>query len=159
MAVSPIPEGFRSITPSLVCSPCADAIEFYKRAFGAEEIVPRMSGPDGTVAHAEIRIGDSIVMLGDEWPDAPTKAPTSVGGVSTAALFIYTDDVDALWQQALDAGCEVVYPLELQFYGDKGGRLRDPFGHTWGLSQHVEDVSAEEMERRMAAMYEDPAGS
>ena len=157
--VSAIPQGFHSVAPALVCSPCADAIEFYKRAFGAEEIPPRMSGPDGSVAHAEIRIGDSIVMLGDEWPDGPTKAPTSIGGVSTAALFIYTEDVDALWQRALDAGCDVVFPLELQFYGDKGGRVRDPFGHTWGLAQHVEDVSPEEMERRMAAFYEEDSAS
>lgn len=116
-----------------------------------------MSGPDGVVAHAEMQIGDSVVMLSDEWPDVPTQSPTTLGG-STAALFIYTDDVDALWERAIAAGAEVVYPLELQFYGDKGGRVRDPFGHTWGLGQHVEDVSPEEMERRMAAFYENPAG-
>ena len=155
MSVSPIPQGFHSVTPSLVCSPCADAIEFYKRAFGAEEIEPRITAPDGTVAHAEIRVGDSIVMLGDESPGGPTQAPTSIGGVSTAALFIYTEDVDKMWQQALDAGCEVVFPLELQFYGDKGGRVRDPFGHTWGLAQHIEDVTPEEMERRMASFFTD----
>lgn len=141
------------VTPALVVKPCAAAIEFYKKAFGAEEILPRMTGPDGSVGHAEIRIGSSVVMLGDEWPDSPTTSPTSLNGTSVT-LFIETDDVDALWQQALEAGAEVVYPLELQFYGDKAGRLRDPFGHQWGLTQHVEDVSAEEMERRMAAFYE-----
>ena len=154
MPAPPVPDHLRSVTPAITCSPCADAIDFYVRAFGAEEIGPRMQGPDGTVAHAELRIGDSVVMLGDPWPDGPTQAPTDLGG-STAALFIYTDDVDTLWQQALDAGAEVVFPLELQFYGDRAGRVRDPFGHTWGLSQHVEDVSEEEMERRMAAFYDD----
>lgn len=154
MGVSPIPEGRQSVTTSIVCSPCADAIEFYQRALGAEEIEPRMTGPDGSVGHAEIRIGDTVIMLADEWPGGPTQAPTTLGG-STAALFIYTDDVDALWDRAIAAGAEEVFPLELQFYGDKSGRLRDPFGHTWALSQRVEEVSEEEMERRMAAFYED----
>ena len=154
MATSPVPEDLHTVTPSLVCTPCADAIDFYQRAFGAEETGERMTGPDGSVGHAEIRIGDSVIMLGDEWPGGPTQSPTTLGG-STAALFIYTDDVDALWRRAIDAGAEEVFPLEVQFYGDKSGRVRDPFGHTWGLGQHVEDVSAEEMRRRMAAFYED----
>jgi PhnB protein len=158
MAVDPVPAHLRTITPHLVCTPCAEAIDFYERAFGAEEVMPRMTGPDGAVGHAEIRIGDSVVMLADEWPDGPVRSPTSLGG-TTAALFVYTDDVDALWQRAVDAGAEVVYPLETQFYGDRGGRLRDPFGHTWGLAQHVEDVSDEEMARRMAAFYEDEGTS
>lgn len=153
MAVSPIPENLHSVTPSIVVSPCAEAIDFYVRAFGATELGPRMTGPDGLVGHAEIRIGDSIVMLGDPWPDGPTRAPSELGA-STSALFIYTDDVDTLWKRAVDAGCEVVFPLEVQFYGDKSGRIQDPFGHTWGLGQHVEDVSEEEMERRMAQFYE-----
>lgn len=154
MAVDPVPEHLATVTPSLVCTPCKDAIDWYLRAFGAEEVGPRMQGPDGTVAHAEIRIGNSVVMLADEWPDGPTKSPTNIGG-STAAMFIYTDDVDAMWERAIAEGAEEIFPLELQFYGDKGGRIRDPFGHTWGLAQHVEDVSPEEMERRMAAFYED----
>lgn len=154
MAVSPVPEDRHSVTPSLVCTPCAEAIDFYVRAFGAEEIGERMVGPDGSVGHAEIRIGDSVIMLGDEWPDGPTQAPSTLGG-STAALFIYTDDVDTMFQQALDAGAEQVFPLEVQFYGDKSGRVRDPFGHTWGLGQHIEDVSPDEMQRRMAAFYDD----
>lgn len=149
-----MPERLGSVTPSLVCTPCADAIEFYKRAFGAEEIGPRMTGPDGSVGHAEIRIGDSVIMLADEWPGGPTQSPTTLGG-TTAALFIYTDDVDALWEQAIAAGAEEVFPLELQFYGDKSGRVRDPFGHTWGLGQQVEKVDDEELRRRMAAFYED----
>lgn len=153
MTTNPVPDGLRTVTISLTITPCADAIDFYVRAFGAVEIEPRMTGPDGLVGHAEIRIGDSVLMMGDEWPDGPTRSPATLGG-STAAVFLYVDDVDALWERAVDAGCEVVYPLELQFYGDKGGRVRDPFGHTWGLAQHVEDVSPEEMERRMAAVYE-----
>jgi PhnB protein len=115
-----------------------------------------MTGPDGLVGHAEIRIGGSVIMLGDEWSGAPTQSPTTLGG-STAALFIYTDDVDALWQRAIDAGAEEVFPLEVQFYGDKSGRVRDPFGHTWGLGQTVEEVSDEEMERRMTEFYSDAA--
>jgi PhnB protein len=153
--VSPADQPQRqSVTASLTVSPCAEAIDFYRRAFGAQECAPRMTMRDGTVAHAEIRIGDSVVMLGDEWPDGPTQAPSRLGG-STAALFVYTDDVDTLWQQALDAGAEVVFPLEMQFYGDKAGRVRDPFGHTWGLGQHVEDVDEDEMQRRMAAFTAD----
>jgi PhnB protein len=148
-----LPDHLGSVTPSLTVSPCAEAIEFYEKAFGAEEIEPRMTGPDGAVAHAEIRIGDSVIMLGDEWPDGPTQSPKTLDG-SSAALFIYTDDVDALWSRAIAAGCEEVFPLEMQFYGDKGGRVRDPYGHTWGLAQHIEDVSPEEMERRMAQFYE-----
>ncbi|REK22710.1 MAG: VOC family protein [Actinobacteria bacterium] len=148
-----VPAHLNTVTPSLTVTPCAEAIEFYKKAFGAEEIEPRMTGPDGVVAHAEIRIGDSVIMLGDEWPDGPTASPRTLGG-SSSAIFIYTDDVDSLWKRAIEAGCEEVYPLEMQFYGDKGGRVRDPFGHTWGLGEHVEDVSPEEMERRMQEFYE-----
>lgn len=154
MAVSPTPENRFSVTPALVCTPCADAIDFYARAFGAEEVGSRMTGPDGLVGHAEIQIGDTVIILGDEWPGGPTKSPTSLGG-SSASLFINTTDVDALWERAVSAGAEVVFPLEMQFYGDKAGRVRDPFGHTWGLGQHVEDVSDDEMRRRMAAFYDE----
>lgn len=156
MAVSPVPEHLHTVTPSLVCTPCAEAIDFYQRAFGAEEISPRMTGPDGSIGHAEIRIGDSVIVLADEWPGGPTQSPTTLGG-STAALFIYTDDVDTLWRRAIDAGAEEVFPLEVQFYGDRSGRVRDPFGHTWGLGQSIEDVSDEEMDRRMAQFYADTA--
>lgn len=144
----------RSITASLTVTPCAEAIEFYVRAFGAQEIAERMTGPDGLVGHAELRIGDTIIMLGDEWPDGPTRSP-SVLGATTVALHIETEDVDALWERALAAGAEVIYPLQMQFYGDRSGRLRDPFGHSWGLGQHVEDVDDAEMARRMAAFYEE----
>lgn len=154
MTTDPKPQKPQSVTVSLTVTPCAEAIDFYVRAFGAQEIEPRMTGPDGLVAHAELRIGDSVIMLGDEWPDGPTLSPRSLGG-STAAVFLYVDDVDSIWERALGAGAEVVFPLEMQFYGDKGGRVRDPFGHTWGLAQHIEDVSPAEMERRMAAFYEE----
>ena len=153
MAVSPVPDRLHTVTTSIVCTPCAAAIDFYERAFGAEEVGPRMTGPDGSIGHAEIRIGDTVIMLADELPDGPTQAPTTLGG-STAALFIYTDDVDALWQRALDAGAEVVFPLEVQFYGDKSGRVKDPFGHTWGLGQQIEEVDEDEMRRRMTAFYD-----
>jgi PhnB protein len=137
----------------MVVSPCAEAIEFYKQAFGATEIEPRMTGPDGMIGHAEINIAGTVVMLADEWPDGPTQAPSTLGG-TTVGLFIYSDDAPELWQRAIDAGAEVVFPYELQFYGDEGGRLRDPFGHSWGIARHVEDVSPEEMERRIASFYE-----
>lgn len=150
MSESGSPPSYRAVTPSLTITPCGDAIEFYVKALGAEEVGPRMTMPDGLVAHAEIRIGDSMVMLSDEWPGGPTRSPRTLNG-STSALFLYFDDVDPAWDRAVDAGMEVVYPLELQFYGDKSGRLMDPFGHTWGLGQHVEDVDDEEMARRMAA--------
>ena len=149
MPVDPVPEQYGSVTPSLTVSPCAEAIEFYARAFAAVETAPRMTGPDGRVAHAEIRIGDRLVMLSDESPEAPTRSPRSLGA-TTAVMFVYTDDVDAMWERAIAAGATEIFPLELQFYGDKGGRIEDPFGHQWGLAQHVEDVSPEEMERRTA---------
>ena len=152
MPVDPVPEQYGSVTASLTVSPCADAIEFYVQAFGAVETVPRMTDPSGRVAHAEIRVGDTIVMLADETPDSPTKSPRTAG-TTTAVMFVYTDDVDAMWEQAIGAGAREIYPLELQFYGDKGGRIEDPFGHQWGLAQHVEDVSTEEMERRTADYF------
>lgn len=154
MTVSPVPPGRGDVTPSMTVDPCADAIDWYIRVFDAVETETRMTGPDGRVAHAEIRIGSSVIMLADPWPDGPTKAPTEVGGASTMSLFLYRGDADVVWDRAVEAGAEVVYPFELQFYGDEGGRIRDPFGHTWGIGRHVEDVSEEEMARRMAAFYE-----
>ncbi len=145
------------VVTSLTVTPCADAIDFYVAAFGAVEVMERMVMPDGLVAHAEIEVEGTRIMLGDEWPDAPTKSPASLDGASTATLFIYTDDVDALWDQALAAGAEVVFPLEDQFYGDRAGRVRDPFGHTWGLGQQIEQLSDEEMSERMASWTDDDA--
>lgn len=154
MTTPAVPDRLGSVVASLVATPCAEAIEFYQQAFGATEVGPRMTGPDGVIAHAELDIEGTVVMVADEWPDGPTQAPTSVGG-STMALFIYSERAPELWQKAIDAGAEVVFPFEKQFYGDEGGRLRDPFGHTWGIGRHVEDVSDEEMARRMASFYED----
>lgn len=154
MADNAIPGHLASVTPSLVVTPCAEAIDWYVEVLGAVEDGPRMTGPDGLVGHAEIRIGDSVIMLADEWPDGPTSSPRTLGG-STAALFLYADDIKTVWDRAIAAGAEEIYPLELQFYGDLSGRICDPFGHTWGLGQHMEDVSEDEMEQRMAAFYEE----
>ncbi len=154
MAVDPVPPNVHSVTASLVCSDAAKAIDWYTEVFGATEIGPRMTGPDGSVGHAEIRIGGTTVMLGDEWPDGPTPSPTTLGGTAVA-LFVYDADSDAMWERALANGAEVLFPYEKQFYGDIGGRIRDPFGHQWGIGRHVEDVSEEEMARRMATFYED----
>ncbi|MGI9017261.1 MAG: VOC family protein [Euzebya sp.] len=154
MAVSPIPANMRSVTSSLVLNDCAAAIDWYVKVFGAEEITPRMTGPDGKVGHAELRIGDTVFMMGDEWPGGPTPSPATLGGTAVA-LFIYSADADQIWQRAMDNGAEELFPYELQFYGDKGGRIRDPFGHQWGIGIHVEDVSDEEMAKRMASFYDE----
>jgi PhnB protein len=144
-AVRAIPEGYHSITPAIVCKGAARAIEFYKEVFHAKEI-SRMSGPGGTIGHAEIQIGDSRLMLNDEFPGmAHAPGPTPV---TSNSLFVYSDDVDALFERAVKAGAKVEMPLQNQFWGDRYGKVRDPFGHQWGLAQHVEDVAPAEMERR-----------
>ena len=150
-SVRPIPEGYHSVTPGLTVKNAAEAIEFYKRAFGAVEL-GRMSSPDGQhVWHAEIKIGDSRVMLGDEFPDmGDCRAPSSIGGTSVS-LHIYVEDADAAFQRALDAGATVSMPLMDAFWGDRYGKLVDPFGHSWGIATHQEEVSDEEMKRRAAA--------
>jgi PhnB protein len=145
MSVNAIPEGFHSITPSIVCQGAARAIEFYKEVFHAKEN-SRMTGPGGTIGHAELQIGDSRLMLSDEFPGM-TAAPTG-NGPSSGALHVYTADVDALFERAVKAGCKVEAPLQNQFWGDRYAKVRDPFGHTWGLAQHIEDVAPGEMERR-----------
>ena len=153
-AVNPVPEQYHSVNPRLVVRNGAAAIGFYRKAFGAEELGERFIGPAGEVIHAELRIGDSVVMITDEGgDDAPARSPESVGGVVTAIMALYWTDVDAAWERAVAAGAEVVYPLAAQFYGERGGRLRDPFGHQWMLSQHIEDVSPEEMKRRAAELF------
>lgn len=147
-AVRAIPEGFHTITPSIVCKGAARAIEFYKEVFHAKEIM-RMSGPGGSIGHAELQIGDSRLMLSDEFPGtahAPGATP-----VTSSALFVYSDNVDALFDRAVKAGSKVEMPLQNQFWGDRYGKIRDPFGHQWGLSQHVEDVAPAEMESRSKA--------
>jgi PhnB protein len=149
--VSPVPAGYHTVTPYISVKGAAKALEFYRRAFGAEVLV-RMDMPDGRVGHAEIKIGDSHVMLADEsdMDDAVAKSPETLGG-TTCALMIYLDDVDARFKRAVDAGATVKRPVQDQFYGDRTGTLQDPFGHVWTLGMHVEDVSPDEMKRRMAA--------
>jgi PhnB protein len=134
--VKPIPDHLHTVTPRLAV-PGADAIDFYARAFGAEQLRDVFSGPDGELIHVEIRIGDSVVMLTGESDMA--RAPG--GGPVTAIMATYWEDVDAAWERAVAAGAEVIYPLEDQFYGERGGRLRDPFGHQWMLSKVIEEVS------------------
>jgi PhnB protein len=151
--MSPIPEHLHTVTPRLVVRDGAAAIAFYVRAFGAEEIGDRFTGPDGEVIHAEVRIGDSVVMITEDAAEGPVAAPERVGGVVTCVMALYWEDVDAAWERAVGAGAEVIYPLEDQFYGERGGRLRDPFGQQWMMSQHIEDVSAAEMSRRAAELF------
>jgi PhnB protein len=146
--MKPVPEHLHTVTPRLVVGD--GAIDFYARAFGAEALGESFTGPDGALIHAEVRIGDSVVMLTGEADEA--RSPASLGGVSTI-LATYWEDVDAAWERAVAAGAEVIYPLDDQFYGERGGRLRDPFGHHWMLSQVIEEVTPEEMERRAAELY------
>jgi PhnB protein len=152
--ISPVPEHLHTVTPRLVVRNGAAAIDFYCAAFGAVEIGERFRGPQGELIHAEVRIGDSVVMITDEADNgAPAKSPESLGGVVSAIMATYWEDVDVMWERAIAAGAEVVYPLENQFYGERGGRLRDPFGQQWMLSQRIEDVSHEEMNRRAASLF------
>jgi PhnB protein len=146
MGVKAIPEGYNTVSAYLGVDNAAEAIEFYKRAFGAKERL-RMDGPGGTIAHAEIEIGDSVIMVSDPFPQSPVKSPRQLGGISSS-LLIYTEDVDELMQQAVDAGAKVTMPAEDQFWGDRFGRVEDPFGHNWQIATHVEDVPPEEMAKR-----------
>ncbi len=153
MAVSPVPEGYHTLKTYLAVEDAARAIDFYKEAFGAEETV-RMPGPDGSVAHAELQIGDSKLMLSDPFPQSDVRPPTERGG-PTASVFMYVDDADAVFERAQAAGATVAMPLENMFWGDRFGSLADPFGHVWSVATHVEDVPEEEMaERASAAMAE-----
>jgi PhnB protein len=144
--VSPIPKGYHSVTPYITVSDGAKALDFYTRAFGAK-VTERMPGPGGKMMHAEFRVGDSVVMLSDEFPQGGTKSPQSLGG-SSGSVFMYVPDVDAAFKRAVDAGCQVAMPLMNMFWGDRFGKLIDPFGHHWGLATHKEDVSPAEMKRR-----------
>ena len=147
--VKPIPEGYHTVTPYLICKDAAKAIDFYKAAFGATELF-RMADPSGKVGHAEIKIGDSPIMLADEYPDMKYLGPESLGGTPVSIL-LYVEDVDALAAQAVAAGATVIEPVTDKFYGDRMGSLADPFGHRWHIGTHKEDVTPEEMEKRMAA--------
>ena len=145
----PIPDGYHTVTPYLIVKDAAKAIEFYKKSFGATELL-RMAQPDGTIRHAEIRIGDSPVMLADEFPEMDARSPQSIGG-SPVSIFLYVEDVDTIFSQAVAAGAKVRRPVADQFYGDRTGGVEDPFGHVWYIATHTEDVSPEEMRKRAAA--------
>ena len=146
--ISPVPKGYHSVTAYITVGDGAQALDFYTRAFGAK-VTERMPGPGGKLMHAEFRVGDSVVMLSDEFPQGGTKSPPSLGG-SSGSLFLYVPDVDAAFKRAVDAGCQVAMPLMNMFWGDRFGRLVDPFGHHWGLATHKEDVSPAEIKRRAA---------
>jgi len=144
----PIPDGYHTATPYLIVNDAAQAIEFYKEAFGATELL-RMAKPDGKIGHAEIRIGDSTIMLADEFPEMGARSPQSFGG-SPVSIFLYVENVDAVFAQTVAAGAVVQRPVADQFYGDRMGGVKDPFGHAWYIATHVEEVSPEEMRKRAA---------
>jgi len=156
MKPKPIPEGYHSVTPAVIVHDGAGALDFYKKAFGAEEVLRMPMGDK--IGHAEIKIGDSIVMLSDEWPDMGFLGPRTRGG-TTVSLMIYVEDVDSAFKRAVDAGGTAERHVENQFYGDRSGTLIDPFGHRWTISTHIEDVEPAEMNRRMEEWTKAHAGS
>ena len=155
--VKPVPEGFHSVTPYLFVRSAASAIDFYKNIFGATEIM-RMPGSNGKIMHAELRIGDSIVMLADENPQTGVMSPQTIGGFSVG-MHLYVENVDQVIQKAVESGAKLLRPIKNQFYGDRSGSVLDPFGHMWSVATHVEDVSPEEMRKRMTAAVGQAAGS
>jgi PhnB protein len=149
--VKPIPDDYRGVTPYLCCQDAAAAIDFYKRAFGATEVM-RVAGPGGKIGHAEIRIGGAPIMLADECPDMSFRSPQALGG-SPVILHFYVEDVDALFNQAVSAGAKTLNAVEDKFYGDRAGKLEDPFGHVWYIATHKEDIPEEELQKRAAAAF------
>ena len=147
MAVKPIPDGYSTVTPYLIVKGAANALDYYKMAFDAQEIM-RMPGPDGKIAHAEIQVGTSRIMLADESPQMGHQSPLTLGG-SGAGLMLYVTDADDTFKRAVSGGGKVVQPVKDQFYGDRSGTVADPFGHQWTIATHVEDVAPEDMKRRM----------
>ncbi len=150
MKINPIPAGYHSVTPYLIIKGAARALDFYQRAFGATELM-RIPGPGDQIGHAEMLLGDSHIMLADECPQMKALSPQTIGG-TPVLLHLYVPDADAMFAQAIAAGASVEEPMENKFYGDRSGSVLDPFGHRWTLSTHVEDVSPEEIGRRLAAM-------
>ncbi len=150
MSTKPIPDGYHTVTPYLTVKNGAAALDFYERAFGADVFL-RMEGPGGKIMHAEFRIEGSPIMMSDECPEMGATSPETLGGVSSS-LMIYLENVDARFERAIAAGGIVERPLKDQFYGDRSGTLKDPFGHRWTLATHVEDIAPDEMNRRAAAM-------
>jgi PhnB protein len=150
--VKAIPDGRGHAIPYLCVKGAAEAIEFYKKAFGATEVM-RMGQPDGRIGHAEIKIGNAPIMLADEFPEMGVLSPQTLGG-TPVTIHLYVEDVDALAKQAIAAGARVLRPIGDQFYGDRGGKLEDPFGHAWWIATHKEDLSPEEMQKRAAALFD-----
>ena len=148
MAVKPIPDGYPQVTPYLFVDGAQAAIDFYTSVFGATERM-RMPGPDGRIGHADLRLGESLLMVADEFPEMGGRSPRTVGG-SPVIISLYVEDVDAVFERAVQAGATVVRAVETQFYGDRAGQFEDPFGHQWSVATHVEDVPPDEMERRAA---------
>jgi PhnB protein len=157
MPVRPVPEGYSTVTPYLIVAGAARAIDFYTRVFNAKELM-RFAGPGDTIGHAEIQIGDSRIMLADEHPQMGYRSPKALGGSATS-IMLYVEDVDRVFKRAVDAGATTHQELKDQFYGDRSGTVIDPFGHVWTIATHVEDVSPEEMQRRMEAQSAAPATS
>ena len=155
--VKPIPDGYPRVSPYLCIDGAADAIEFYTKVFGATERT-RMPAPEGKIGHAELQIGDSVIMLSDEFPEMGNRSPKSVGG-TPVILSVYVEDVDGVFGQAIDLGAKSVQEVENQFYGDRSGQFEDPFGHRWSVATHLEDVSADEMAKRAAETMGEAEGS
>jgi len=151
--VKHVPDTYTDVTPYLCCNNAASAIEFYKSVFAATELM-RIAQPDGAIGHAEIKIGKSVIMLADEFPEMDVRSPQSLGG-SPVSILLYVEDVDAVVAKALAAGSKLQSPVTDQFYGDRSGKLTDPFGHVWMIATHIENVSPEEMQKRAAARYGD----
>jgi PhnB protein len=145
----PIPDGYPRVAPYLFIDGASAAIDFYRSVLGAKERT-RMAGPDGRIFHAELEVGDSMIMLGDQNPDMDVRGPRAIGG-TPMMMHVYIEDVDSVFERAIGAGAKVLRPVEDQFYGDRSGRFEDPFGHRWDVAKHVEDVPPEEMEKRAAA--------
>jgi PhnB protein len=156
MPVKPIPDGYHTVTPYLIVNGAAKALAFYQQAFGAKELF-RMEQPGGKIGHAEFKIGDSPIMLADEFPEMGARSPQSLGGTPVSIL-LYVENVDQMTEQAVAAGAKILRPLKNQFYGDRSATLADPFGHTWHVATHVEDVSPEEMSKRAEAAAKEKAG-
>lgn len=148
--VKPIPDEYPRVTPYLIVDGASAAIEFYERVFGATERM-RLPGPDGKLGHAELQLGDSMIMLADEYPEMDQRSPKTIGG-TPVTLSVYVEDVDDTFDRAVQAGAKALRPVELQFYGDRAGQFEDPFGHRWSIATHVEDVPPEEMAKRAEAM-------
>lgn len=149
--IEKIPKNYHSITPVLIVNNGDEAIEFYKKGFGVEERY-RMKGPDGRVAHAELKLGDSVFMLSDEYPEMECHSPKTIGG-SPVSMYVYVDDVDSVFNKAISAGAKALDPVKDQFWGDRHGRLEDPFGHLWSIATHKKDLSEEEMKKAGEAAF------